>query len=77
MEFNTIEGQATYVFRALLGNLYLEYLACKNKFGLTGDQTFDQWIYDHLEDLGEIAYEFIGEYFGDCDTAISDLGIDD
>lgn len=70
MKFNTAEGQSLYVFRALLGNLYLYYQADSE-----GCETFDEYLHSHLKDLGEVAYEFVGEYFGDADEAVTDLGL--
>lgn len=68
--FHTIEGDASYVFKALISALYLDYL-------VDGEShiSFDEYLYNHLADLGEAAYQFIGGYFGDADTAVTDFGL--
>lgn len=79
MEFNTVESNADYVFKALLQQLYKGW---KNRQAAsryyTPDEravTFDQYLWDNLDELGQMAYEIIGEYFGDAATAVRDLGL--
>lgn len=69
MKFNTVEGQADTIFKLVLKELYLEYEADDI------DVSFDTYVWENLADLGEVFYNIVGEYFGDCDTAISDLGL--
>lgn len=72
MKFNTIKSQSDYVFTALLMGLYLDYVANNE-----GYDNFDAYLYSHLRDLGEVAYDLIGEYFADADEAAEDLGLVD
>ena len=72
MEFNTVESTAEYVFKGILAEMYNQYRIepayfCKG---------FDCYLWENLGDLGEAAYNFIGDYFGDADQAAADLGLE-
>lgn len=69
MNFNTVESQANFVFMAILKKLWLDYQA--ENF----EVSFDTYLWENLGDLGEVVYELVGEYFGDADQAVIDLGI--
>ena len=71
MNFNTVESQANFVFNAILKKLWLDYQA--ENF----EVSFDTYLWENLGDLGEVAYELVGEHFGDADQAVTDLGIGD
>lgn len=76
MKFNTTEGQADTIFRLVLKKLWLDYqdLKLDDPDEFIG-VSFDTYLWENLGDLGEAFYEIVGEYFGDCDQAITDLGI--
>ncbi len=69
MNFNTVESQANFVFKAILKKLWLDYQA--ENF----EVSFDTYLWENLGDLGEVAYELVGEYFSDANQAVIDLGI--
>jgi hypothetical protein len=81
MQFNTVESSADYVFKGLLQQLHKNWKKRQTAWGsrhFTPEEraiTFDQYLWDNLEELGHAAYEFIGEYFGDADSAADDLGL--
>lgn len=69
MEFSTVENQAVTVFRNILSDLH-------TAFEMSGeDCTFDEFLYHNLPMLGLAAYDEIGAFFGDADTAVTDLGL--
>lgn len=70
MKFNTVEGQADTIFKLVLKKLWLEYKSEDYEV------SFDTYLWENLSDLGEAFYEIVGEYFGDCDTAVDELFAD-
>ena len=76
MNFNTVESQANFVFKAILKKLWLDYQDLKlDDPGEFVGVSFDTYLWENLSDLGEVAYELVGEYFSDANQAVIDLGI--
>jgi hypothetical protein len=71
MEFNTVESTAEHVWKGILAEMYRQW-----ENGDRFHSTFDGYLWNNLECLGEAAYNFIGEYFGDADQAAADLGLE-
>lgn len=67
---NTVENTAEYVFKGILQELY-----CQWENGDRFHPTSDDYLWANMADLGYAAYTFIGDYFGDADTAAKDLGL--
>ncbi len=64
----TKEALAETLVSRILGDLYAEY--ANDKEAHESAQTFDDWMYERLNELGEAAYHVIGDMYGDLDEAI-------
>jgi hypothetical protein len=74
MEFNTVESTAGHVFKGILAEMHKDYMAANDNDPVYYD--FDRYLWENLATLGEAAYNFIGDYFGDADQAAADLGLE-
>lgn len=71
MEIITQESLAKNLVKRILADLYAEYTSDLEAH--ENAQTFDDWMYERLADLGEAAYHEIGEMYGDLDDAIKEV----
>ncbi len=58
MNINTRESQAENLIVHMLYNVRDEWQNDDT------DQSFDEWLYDNLDKLGESAYDAIGSFIG-------------
>lgn len=70
MNFNTVESQANTIFKNVMADLYEQWKLDN------GDDSFDTFLWQNRNQLGEAFYHEVGEYFGDCDTAVGELFTD-
>ncbi len=67
MNFNTAESQANTIFKNVMADLYAQWLNDNT------EDSFDTFLWQNRNQLGEAFYHEVGEYFGDCDTAAEEL----
>lgn len=71
MEIITQEHLASNFIKIILAELWQEFV--NDKEAHEAAQTFDDWMYERLADLGEAVYRAIGEHYGDLDSAIEEV----
>ena len=73
MEIITQESLASNFIKNVLADLYAEYT--NDKEAHEDCKSFDEYVWDCLEDLGRAAYEQIGSMYGDLDDAVNEVGL--
>lgn len=72
MEIITQESLAKNLVKRILGDLWAEYE--NDLFAHETAESFDMYIWNRKDELGQAAYEAIGEmYGGDLDIAINEV----
>ena len=64
----TKEMLAETLVKRILANLWVEYT--NDKMAHEDAISFDEWVWERLDNLGEATYEAIGEMYVDLDDAI-------
>lgn len=63
----TQEHLFTYHLKNIMAGIYMDWVAAGQ------NESFDQYCFDHFQDLGEGLYNEIGASFGDCDDLIEEI----
>jgi len=73
MKIITQEHLASNLIKNMLDQLYLEYEMSGLAFDHENGSSFDEYVWNRLQDLGQATYEAIGEMYGDLDSAINEV----
>ena len=69
----TQEHLAETLVKAILQPLYDEYLQSGLGLDRENGSSFDEFVWNRLGDLGQAAYEAIGDKYGDLDEAAKEI----
>lgn len=71
MEIITQEHLASNFIKNILAELWQEFV--NDKEAHESCMTFDMYVWNSLQDLGQATYEAIGAKYGDLDSAINEV----
>jgi hypothetical protein len=73
MKIITKEMLVETMVKNILADLWQEYVNDKEAHEV--GESFDEWVWLRLSDLGEAVYEKIGAMYGDLDDAVKEVGL--
>lgn len=73
MEIITQEHLASNFIKNILVELYKEYEISGLGLDWENPTSFDDYVWNRLQDLGLAVYQQIGEHYGDLDAAIDEV----
>jgi hypothetical protein len=73
MEIITQESLAKNFIKHVLADLWEEYQ--NDKEAHKEAQSFDEYVWNQVENLGRAAYEQIGSMYVDLDDAVNEVGL--
>lgn len=73
MEIITQEHLASNFIKSILAELWQEYEMSGLAYDHENGSSFDDFVWNRLQDLGQATYEAIGAKYGDLDGAVNEV----
>lgn len=73
MNIITKESLVEGFVKRILKEMFSEYERHESNIDNAGGISFDEFVFQRLNELGQATYEAIGDMYGDCDDAINEV----
>lgn len=73
MNIITKESLVEGFVKSILKEMFSEYERYERNIDHAGGISFDEYVFQRLNELGQATYNAIGELYGDCDDAINEV----